>query len=237
VQASLSPELIYEDRFVQAEENDVRCPDPATAEAMHQEVRQAIIDKDTLGGVMEIVALHVPPGLGSFVQHDRRLDMQIIAAMVSIQAMKGAEIGPAFENAGKRGTQVQDEIVLADDGQTLTRRTNRAGGIEGGISTGEPILARVAMKPISTIVKGLDSVDLATGESTPTTYERSDYCALPRAVPVGESMMAITLANALSEKLGGDSVAEMKPRFDALRRARLDDLPMDNLEWRFGYDA
>jgi chorismate synthase len=237
VQASLSPELIYEDRFVQAEENDVRCPDPATAEAMHQEVRQAIIDKDTLGGVMEIVALHVPPGLGSFVQHDRRLDMQIIAAMVSIQAMKGAEIGPAFENAGKRGTQVQDEIVLADDGQTLTRRTNRAGGIEGGISTGEPILARVAMKPISTIVKGLDSVDLATGDSTPTTYERSDYCALPRAVPVGESMMAITLANALSEKLGGDSVAEMKPRFDALRRARLDDLPMDNLEWRFGYDA
>jgi chorismate synthase len=151
--------------------------------------------------------------------------------------MKGAEIGPAFDNAGKRGTQVQDEIILADDGSALTRRTNRAGGIEGGISTGEPIVARVAMKPISTIVKGLDSVDLATGDSSPTTYERSDYCALPRAVPVGEAMMAVALANALMDKLGGDSVEEMTPRFETLRQARLEDLPMDNVEWRFGYDA
>ncbi len=237
VKADLPESMAYTARFLYSEDNDVRCPDAATAEAMHQEIRQAIIDKDTLGGVMEIIALGVPPGLGSYVQHDTRLDMQIIAAMVSIQAMKGAEIGPAFENAGKRGTQVQDEIILAEDGRSLTRRTNRAGGIEGGISTGEPIIARVAMKPISTIVGGLESVDLASGESAPTTYERSDYCALPRAVPVGEAMMAIVLANALAEKLGGDSIAEMKPRFETLRRASLDDLPMDNLEWRFGYNA
>jgi chorismate synthase len=202
VKADLPESMAYTARFLYSEDNDVRCPDAATAEAMHQEIRQAIID-----------------------------------TMVSIQAMKGAEIGPAFENAGKRGTQVQDEIILAEDGRSLTRRTNRAGGIEGGISTGEPILARVAMKPISTIVGGLESVDLASGESAPTTYERSDYCALPRAVPVGEAMMAIVLANALAEKLGGDSIAEMKPRFETLRRASLDDLPMDNLEWRFGYNA
>ncbi|MBZ0301714.1 MAG: chorismate synthase [Anaerolineae bacterium] len=237
VQAALPEDLSFEDRFARGEDSDVRCPDEATAERMHQEIRQAIIDKDTLGGIMEIVALHVPPGLGSYVQHDRRLDARIIAAMVSIQAMKGAEIGPAFENAGKRGSEVHDEIILSGEDGTLSRRTNRAGGIEGGISTGEPIIARVAMKPISTVLKALNSVNLATGEPEATTYERSDFCALPRAVPIGEAMMALVLADSLLEKLGGDSIEEMKPRFDQLRRARLEDLPMDNVEWRFGYEV
>lgn len=235
VEAQLSDDLSYEERFRLAEENDVRCPDAAYAEQMHAEIRQTIIDKDTLGGIMEIVALHVPPGLGSFAQHDQRLDAKIIYAMVSIQAMKGAEIGPAFANAAKRGTQVHDEII-SDNGR-LTRRTNRAGGVEGGISTGEPIVARVAMKPISTVLKALESVNLATGEPEATTYERSDFCALPRAVPVGESMMAIAITEALIEKLGGDSIGEIKPRFETLRQARLEDLPMDNVEWRFGYEA
>jgi chorismate synthase len=229
------PELTdYKAVFEAAEQSDVRCPDPMITEAMHSAIHQVKVDKDTLGGVFEIVALNVPPGLGSHVQYDRKLDAKIVSAMVSIHAMKGAEIGSAFENAGKRGTQVHDEIVLEDG--SLRRRTNRAGGMEGGISTGEPIVARVAMKPISTILQAMESVNLATGESEPTTYERSDFCAVPRAVPIGEAMMAIVIADALIEKLGGDSMEEMRPRFDYLRRARLEDLPMDNVAWRFGFD-
>lgn len=226
----------YETRFQRAEANDVRCPDAVTAERMHEEIRQAIIDKDTLGGIFEVYALHVPPGLGTYVQHDRKLDARIVSAMVSIQAMKGAEIGPAFENATRRGSQVHDAIVLDDDGRRLRRLTNRAGGLEGGITTGEPIVVRVAMKPISTLLQGIDSVNLATSEPEKTTYERSDFCALPRAVPVGEAMLAVVLADALVEKLGGDSIEEMRPRFDTLRQASLDDLLMDNMEWRFGYE-
>jgi chorismate synthase len=235
VTATLDDSLSYEERFRLAEESDVRCPDAATTDAMHAAIRQIKIDKDTLGGVFEVVALNVPPGLGSFVQFDRKLDARIVAAMISIQAMKGAEIGPAFANAGKPGSQVHDAIYR-DDAGNLVRRTNRAGGLEGGVTTGDPIVVRVAMKPIATILQALDSVDLATGEPTETTYERSDFCALPRAVPIGEAMLAIVLADALCEKLGGDSLDEMRPRFDALRRARLDDLPMDNVTWRFGYE-
>jgi len=236
VKAEIDPNMPYEERFRLAEENDVRCPASAYVEAMHAEIHQVKVDKDTLGGIMEIVALSVPPGLGSHVHHDRRLDGRIVAAMVSIHAMKGAEIGPAFDNAGKRGTQVHDEIILQNGSGELVRLTNRAGGLEGGITTGEPIVARVAMKPISTILQSMASVNLATGQPEATTYERSDFCALPRAVPIGEAMMALVIADALLEKLGGDSLDEMRPRFDSLRRARLQDLPMDNIEWRFGYE-
>ncbi|MCY4070294.1 MAG: chorismate synthase [Chloroflexi bacterium] len=225
-----------EERIARNEDNDVRCPDAAAAERMHAAIRQVKIDKDTLGGVFEVVARGLPPGLGSHVHYDRKLDGKLVAAMVSIQAMKGAEIGSAFENAGKRGSQVHDEITVDADGN-LSRKTNRAGGLEGGISTGQPIVVRVAMKPISTMLRGAGSVDLASGEPNMTVYERSDFCALPRAVPVGEAMMAIVLTEALLEKLGGDSIEEMKPRFAALRRNRVGDLPMDNIEWRFGYDV
>ena len=235
VVADLS-DMSIEERIARNEDNDVRCPDPVAAEKMHQAIRQVKIDKDTLGGVFEVVAQGVPPGLGSHVHYDRKLDGRLVAAMVSIQAMKGAEIGSAFENAGKRGSQVHDDIVV-DEAGNLSRRTNRAGGLEGGISTGEPIIVRVAKKPISTMLRGAQSVDLATGETNPTVYERSDFCALPRAVPVGEAMMAIVLARALLEKLGGDSIEEMRPRFASLRRNRLEDLPMDNCQWRFGYDV
>ena len=228
-------DMPLDERIARNEDNDVRCPDAAAAQQMHAAIRQVKIDKDTLGGVFEVVARGVPPGLGSHVHFDRKLDARLVAAMVSIQAMKGAEIGSGFANAGKRGSQVHDEIVI-DDAGNLSRRTNRAGGLEGGISTGEPIIARVAMKPISTMLRGAESVDLATGQPNPTVYERSDFCALPRAVPVGEAMMAIVLADALLEKLGGDSLDEMKPRFESLRRNNLDDLPMDNSPWRFGYE-
>ncbi len=222
--------------FAEAEQNDVRCPVPESVEAMHDAIRQVKIDKDTLGGVFEVFAVNVPAGLGSHVHWDRKLDGHIVGAMVSIHAMKGAEIGSAFENAGKRGSEVHDMIDLREANGNLARRTNRAGGLEGGITTGDPIVVRVAMKPISTMLRGADSVNLATGEAEATTYERSDFCAVPRAVPVGEAMLAYVLADALIEKLGGDSLEEMRPRFDSLRQNRIEDLPMDNVEWRFGYD-
>lgn len=234
VKVTLGEDYLLGARIADAEKSDVRCPVPEIAEQMHEEIRQAKINKDTLGGVIEVVALNVPPGLGSHVQYDRRLDGKIVAALVSIHAMKGAEVGAAFENAGKRGSEVHDQIRLGEGG-SLNRATNRAGGLEGGITTGEPIIARAAMKPISTVMKSLESVNLATGQPEQTTYERSDFCAVPRAVPICEAMLALVLADEMIQKLGGDSVDEMRPRFDSLRRARLEDLPMDNVEWRFGY--
>jgi chorismate synthase len=222
--------------FEIAEANEVRCPVADVVDQMREEIRQAKIDKDTLGGIFTVFALNVPPGLGTHVHWDRKLDGRIVGAMVSIHAMKGAEIGPAFVNAGKRGSEVHDMIDLSDNDGALVRRTNRAGGLEGGITTGDPIVVNVAMKPISTMLRGADSVNLATGEAETTTYERSDFCATPRAVPVGEAMLAIVLADALAEKLGGDSIEEMKPRFEALRQSKLSDLPMDNVTWRFGYE-
>lgn len=231
--------MSYEERFRQAESNDLRCPDLEAAAAMRQRVRQVMEARDTVGGVFEVVALGLPPGLGSHVHYDRRLSGRLLAAVGSIHAIKGVEIGRAFENAGKLGTEVHDEIFLdaRGEGGRLVRRSNRAGGLEGGITTGEPLIIRAAMKPISTTLKPLRSVDLATGQPDTTHYERSDFNAVPRAAVVAEAMVAFVLADALLEKLGGDSLAEMRPRFAALRRARLEDLPMDNVSWRFGYEA
>lgn len=236
VEAALPVELSYAERYRLAEESDVRCPDAEAAGRMRSLIRQAMQDKDTLGGVFEIVILNAPPGLGSHVHFDRRLDAQLGAAMLSIQAVKGVEIGPAFANASLRGTQVHDEIAV-DAAGNLVRSTNRAGGLEGGVTTGEPIVLRAAMKPISTTLTPLMSIDLATGRPAPTRYERSDFCAVPRAVVIGQAMAAWVLADALMEKLGGDSIAEQAPRFAALRSGRLGDLPMDNEPWRFGYEA
>ncbi len=231
IEVELSPELSYADRFALADQSDVRCPDPHSTEQMHDEIRAAMEAKDTLGGITEVIALNVPTGLGTHVQWDRRLSARLIGALSSVHAMKGVEIGSAFANARRRGTQVHDELRLADG--ALKRQTNRAGGFEGGITTGEPIVARVAMKPISTTLNPLGSVDLATGKEARTHYERSDFCAVPRAGVILESMLTFVLADALIEKLGGDSLAEMKPRFDALRQTRLEDLIMNNVPWRF----
>lgn len=237
VDAVLPDDLLYAERFALAEANEVRCPDPTAAASMRQLIWDVMQARDTLGGVFEIVALCVPPGLGSHVHFDRKLDGKLLAALGSIQAVKGVEIGPAFANARLLGTQVHDEIVLGNAGRELRRASNRAGGLEGGITTGEPIVLRAAMKPIATTLTPIQSVDLATGEPSPTRYERSDFCAVPRAVVVGEAMVAWVLADALLEKLGGDSLAEQLPRFVALRQSRLEDLPMDNVPWRFGYEA
>ncbi len=231
VRAALSDDLPYLERFARAEESDVRCPDPAAGAAMHAAIRQAMAGRDTLGGVFEVVALDVPPGLGSHVHWDRKLDGRLLAALGSIPAIKGAEVGPAFENAGRRGTEVHDEI-LVEEGD-LRRATNRAGGLEGGVTTGQPLVLRAAMKPISTTLTPLRSVDLANGQPAGTRYERSDICAVPRAVVVGEAMLAFVLADVLLEKLGGDSLDEMRPRLAGLRQARLADLEMDNVPWRF----
>ena len=215
-----------EERSRLAEENEVRCPDVQAAGAMIERIRQVMAERDTLGGTIEIVALGLPPGLGSFAQWDRRLEARLGAAVLSVQAIKGVEIGPAFENARLPGTQAQDPIRL--QGDEIVRSSQRAGGLEGGVTTGEALILRAAMKPIATTLTPQPTVDLATGQETPTRYERSDFCPVPRAVPVLESAVAFVLADALLEKLGGDSLDELRPRFETLRRVRLSDLPQDN---------
>jgi chorismate synthase len=220
-------DMSYEERFARAEESDVRCPIESSAVKMHDEIEKAIHGKNTLGGVLEIIALNVPVGLGSFMQWDTRLEAKLAMAVMSVQAIKGVEVGDAFANARLLGTQVHDPIML--EHSNVQRSTNRAGGTEGGISTGQPIVIRAAMKPIATTLTPQQTVDLASGQESPTKYERSDFCPVPRAVPILEAMVAYVLADALIEKLGGDSMNEMKPRFDALRKATLEDLQMDNV--------
>lgn len=234
VEADLPPDMDYPARFARAEASEVRCPDETADVAMHEAIRQAKIAKDTLGGIFEIVVLGLPPGLGSYVHWDRRLTGRLLAALGSIPSVKGAEIGHAFANTALPGTQVHDEIVVEDG--LLRRKSNRAGGLEGGITTGEPLILRAAMKPISTTLTPLGTVDLATGEPRQTVYERSDFCAVPRAVVIGEAMVAFVLADALLEKLGGDHLDELRARFTALRRGLLGELTMRNEPWQFGYD-
>ncbi|HUF37976.1 MAG TPA: chorismate synthase [Anaerolineales bacterium] len=215
----------YEIRFRTAEQNEVRCPDADTAAKMAAAIRSAIENRDTLGGILETVALGVPPGLGSHVQWDRRLEARIGGAFLSVQAMKGVEFGEAFATTALPGTQAHDALRL-EDGR-ITRPTNLAGGIEGGISNGQPIVVRTAMKPIATTLTPQETVDLATGEETTTRYERSDFCPVPRAAPILEAVLAHVLADALLEKVGGDSMDEIAPRVASLRKTDLEDLPMD----------
>jgi len=226
-------DIPYEERFTRAEESDVRCPVESSAAKMREEIEKTIHGKNTLGGVLEIVALNLPVGLGSFVQWDRRLEAKLAMAVMSVQAIKGVEVGDAFENAKRLGTQAHDPINLQPSTFDLQRSTNRAGGTEGGVSNGQPIIIRAAMKPIATTLLPQPTVDLASGADAPTKYERSDFCPVPRAVPILEAMVAFVLAEALIEKLGGDSMNEMKLRFAALRKATLDDLPMDNISHVF----
>jgi chorismate synthase len=186
----------------------VRCADPATSQAMVAEIDTAKKEGDTLGGVVEVLAFGLPPGLGSFTHWDRRLDARLAGALMSIQAIKGVEVGDGFTTATRRGSQAHDEIGISPDG--IRRRTNRAGGIEGGMSTGEPIRLRAAMKPISTVPRALDTIDTSTGEPAKAINQRSDATAVPAAGVVAEAMVALVLAEAASEKFGGDSVEEMR---------------------------
>jgi chorismate synthase len=190
--------------WAQAERSDVRCPHEPTAERMRARIDRAREVGDSLGGVIVVGAIGLPVGLGSHVHWDRRLDSRLAGAVMSIPAIKGVEIGPAFENARRLGTEVHDEILPG------IRPTNRAGGLEGGITNGQPLLIRAAMKPIPTTLTPRQSVDLTTGEPTTTQYTRSDVCAVPAAAVVGEAMVTWVLAEALMEKIGGDSLAEMR---------------------------
>src|SRR5690606_22710363 len=189
------------------DENPVRCLDPATAEAMIAEIDAARKDGDTLGGVIEVIAYGLPPGLGSYVHWDRRLDARLAAALMGIQAIKGVEVGDGFRTARRRGSRAHDEIVSTPEG--VRRVTNRAGGIEGGMTNGEPLRVRAAMKPISTVPRALRTIDIKTGEPAKAINQRSDVCAVVPAAVVGEAMVALVLADAALEKFGGDSVEEV----------------------------
>jgi len=200
----LVPEPDDSDRI---DADPVRCADPAASAAMVAEIEAAHREGDTLGGIVEVVVHGLPPGLGSHVHADRRLDAQLAGAVMGIQAIKGVEIGDGFRLAALRGSQAHDEIVAADG--RIRRLTGRAGGTEGGMSTGEVLRIRAAMKPISTVPRALRTVDLATGEPATAINQRSDVCAVPAAGIVAEAMVALTLAGAFLEKFGGDSVSEV----------------------------
>lgn len=229
---SADPEC-YRQRFAVAEACDVRCPDPAIATGMRAAIRRTIAARDTLGGTVEVAVLDAPVGLGSHVHWDRRLSTRLAAAAMSVPAVKAVEIGDGFREVEHQGTEVQDALYVA--GRRIEQHSNHAGGIEGGISNGAPIVVRASLKPIATTLEPIDSVDLATGQPAKTRYERSDFCQVPRAVPILEAMVAFVLADALLQKVGGDSIAEMRPRCSKLRSMRIDQLPMDGGPWRFGY--
>jgi len=191
----------------------LRCIDPATSQAMVERIDRAHDDGDTLGGVVEVLAYGLPPGLGSYVQWDRKLDAQLAAAIMSIQAIKGVEIGDGFETSRRPGSAAHDEMLRTDAG--IQRLSDRAGGTEGGMTTGTVLRVRAAMKPISTVPRALRTVDVATGDPAQAHHQRSDVCAVPAAGVVAEAMVALVLANAMLEKFGGDSVGETRRNLDA----------------------
>ncbi|MFM7013725.1 MAG: chorismate synthase, partial [Actinomycetota bacterium] len=191
------------------DENPIRCFDEASAKLMISEIDDAHKNGDTLGGVVETLVYGLPPGIGSYVHWDRRLDSRLAAALMGIQAIKGVEIGDGFETAKRRGSLAHDEIERDENG-VVRRLSGRAGGIEGGMSTGEILRVRAAMKPISTVPKALATIDVQTGESAKAHHQRSDVCAVPAAGIVAEAMVSLVVADAMLEKFGGDSVSETK---------------------------
>jgi chorismate synthase len=192
----------------------LRCFHAETSEAMVAEVDAAHKEGETLGGVVEVLAYGLPPGLGSYVHWDRRLDARLAGALMGIQAIKGVEVGDGFRTAARRGSAAHDEIVREPNGK-IVRSTNRAGGIEGGMSIGDVLRVRAAMKPIATVPRALRTVDVATGEAAKAHHQRSDVCAVPAAGVVAEAMVALVLAQAVLEKFGGDSVAETRRNLES----------------------
>jgi len=198
----------YDDRLT-IDQDPVRSFDPLASAAMVAEIDAAHSEGDTLGGVVEILGFNLPPGLGSHVHWDRRLDSRLAGAMMGIQAIKGVELGDGFTTATRRGSVAHDEIELNEAGN-ISRRSDRAGGVEGGMSNGEILRIRAAMKPISTVPKALDTVDVITGEAAKAINQRSDVCAVPAAAIIAEAMCALVLADAVLEKFGGDSLQEVQ---------------------------
>jgi chorismate synthase len=210
-------DLPVEELRTRARASDLSCADPTTEAAMRAAIREAAHAGDTLGGVFEVVASGVPAGLGSHVQWDRKLDGRLAQALMCIHAIKGVEIGLGFEAAARPGSGVHDPIGYDAEGRAFTRPSNRAGGLEGGITNGMPVVCRAAMKPIATLKKALPSVDIRSKEAFDAAFERSDVCAVAAASVVGEAMVAITLAEAVLEKLGGDSLVELRRNLDGYR--------------------
>ena len=206
--------LPMEGDMTSIDEDPVRCADKVTSAQMISEIENAHRDGDTLGGVIEVLAFNMPPGLGSHVHWDRRLDSKLAGAVMGIQAIKGVEIGDGFRTASRRGSVAHDEIEKDSTGK-IVRRTDRAGGTEGGMSNGEILRVRAAMKPISTVPKALDTIDVATGQAAKAINQRSDVCAVPAAGVVAEAMVALVLAEVVLEKFGGDSVAETRRNFES----------------------
>jgi len=202
-------DLPYDEIRQRAEASVLRCADPEATERMREAIHEASHQKDTLGGVFEVVALGCPPGLGSHVQWDRKLDGRLAQALMSVQAIKGVEIGLGFEAARRPGSEVHDPIGYEPSKRSFTRASNRAGGLEGGMTNGMPLVCRAAMKPIATLKKPLASVNVVTKEREDAAFERSDICAVAAAAVVGEAMVAITLAGEVLDKFGGDSVGEL----------------------------
>lgn len=201
--------------YEQAEQSQVRCHDSVAGDKMIELIRSAKHKGDSLGGVFEVVVTNPPIGLGTYAQWDRRLTARLAMAAMSIQAMKGVEIGMGFEAARSFGSEVHDDIYPGEEGQTFLRKTNNAGGLEGGITNGQSIVLRVAMKPIATLYSPKHSVDIQTKEPFEATVERSDICTVPAAGVVGEAVIAFEMANVMVEKFGGDTLEEMKRNFDA----------------------
>tara|TARA_A200000113_G_scaffold107105_1_gene96194 strand:- start:417 stop:1598 length:1182 start_codon:yes stop_codon:yes gene_type:complete len=216
------------------EQSDVSCPDKNAADLMIKEIKDARKKKDTLGGAITCVAINYPPGCGSYVQFDRKLDAKISSSMISVQSVKAVEIGNGFEASKKYGTEVQDQIKL--DNNKIKRISNNLGGFEGGMSTGEPIMVTSYLKPISTTLTPIKSVDLHSGKETETIYERSDTCAVPRAVPIFEGVLSLDLLNSLIEKTGGDSKDEIAKRVANLQNYNIEDFELSNKKWTMGYE-
>ncbi|TXI39916.1 MAG: chorismate synthase [Mycobacterium sp.] len=209
------------------DESPMRAFDAAAEAAMIAEIEAAQKDGDTLGGVVEVVAHGLPIGLGSFTSGDNRLDSQLAGAVMGIQAIKGVEIGDGFETARRRGSAAHDEMYPGPDG--VVRSTNRAGGLEGGMTNGQPLRVRAAMKPISTVPRALATVDMATGEEAVAIHQRSDVCAVPAAAVVVETMVALVLARAVLEKFGGDSLAETRRNIDGYLQAVAHQSPSESI--------
>lgn len=211
VKADITNGLSLEEIEKKAEASDVRCADSKATKRMIQKIKEIMDKGDSLGGIIEIITSRPPVGLGSYVQWNKRIDARLAKAIMSIQAIKGVEIGLGFQMADKYGSEVHDQIFY--DRSRFYRKTNRGGGIEGGMTNGEDIILRAVMKPIPTLRKPLKSVDFITKETFEATYERSDVCAVPSAGVVCEAMVALELANAMTEKFGEDSIEEMKRNY------------------------
>ena len=216
------------------DESEVSCPDKETSELMINEILKARKKKDTLGGSITLVAKNFPAGCGSYVHFDRKLDAKLASSMMSVQSVKAVEVGSGIESSKDFGTSVQDQIVLNE--QNVERITNNLGGFEGGMSTGEPIMITSYLKPISTTLTPIKSVDLASQKETETTYERSDTCAVPRAVPIFESVISIDLLNSLIENTGGDNKEVIFKRINEIKDITLDSFNLANKTWSMRYE-